>query len=158
MTRNDYLTAPDQVAAHRRYYAQFVYVTLPRLVAARIGEKELLTAKDKKNLNDIPLNRWDALSELLNTPKINSKLKELNDFPVLSVRVCILKEAAKQWLEEEKEESHSILPYGIIESSPGIYEVRCCHCGEWSEIPCDLSEIPQEGYDHYCGRSPSCCP
>lgn len=51
-----------------------------------------------------------------------------------------------------------MLPDGINESGPGEYEAECCCCGEWRPIYCDLSDIPETGYEHYCGGSPRCCP
>ncbi|MCZ0926497.1 hypothetical protein L0636_01160 [Halomonas janggokensis] len=64
--------------------------------------------------------------------------------------------ASMAWLpgDEELEEG---LPEGIVISG-GEYEAECCRCGQWKPIPCDLSEIPHEGYEHYCGGSPMCCP
>lgn len=50
------------------------------------------------------------------------------------------------------------LPEGINEVGPGKYEARCCMCHEWRELYCDLSEVPEVGYEHYCGGSPRCCP
>ncbi len=51
-----------------------------------------------------------------------------------------------------------MLPEGICERGPGEYEAVCCCCGEWRELYCDLSEIPEVGYEHYCGGSQRCCP
>lgn len=59
------------------------------------------------------------------------------------------------WLPEGIEEE---LPEGVIEASDGDYEAECRCCGEWKPIHCDLSDIPREGYEHYCGGSPMCCP
>jgi hypothetical protein len=50
------------------------------------------------------------------------------------------------------------LPEGIVEVQDGKYEAKCCCCEEWREIFCDISEIPDTGYVHYCGGSPWCCP
>lgn len=38
------------------------------------------------------------------------------------------------------------------------YMAICCCCDQVTELPVDLSEIPQTGYQHYCGGSPRCCP
>lgn len=50
------------------------------------------------------------------------------------------------------------IPEGIEKNSNGDYEAECRCCGEWKPIHCDLSDIPREGYEHYCGGSPMCCP
>lgn len=54
--------------------------------------------------------------------------------------------------------AEQLLPDGINEVGDGCYEARCCRCGEWTELFCDLSELPDAGYEHYCGGSPRCCP
>jgi len=50
-----------------------------------------------------------------------------------------------------------VLPEGIEESG-GKFYAYCCCCKNLDEIPCDISEIPEAGYEHYCGRSLHCCP
>lgn len=52
------------------------------------------------------------------------------------------------------------LPEGVEETSaPGTYEAICRGCGEWTEILCDISELPKDVYDeHWCGKDPRCCP
>lgn len=50
------------------------------------------------------------------------------------------------------------LPEGINEKSDGQYEAECCRCERWGPIYCDLKDIPDVGYKHYCGGSPMCCP
>jgi hypothetical protein len=54
-------------------------------------------------------------------------------------------------------ESAKELPEDIWEVD-GKYMAECRRCGNRDEIPVDISEIPMTGYDHYCGRSPQCCP
>ncbi len=49
------------------------------------------------------------------------------------------------------------LPDGIWEKD-GKYMCSCCRCERVEEIPCDISEIPEEEYRHYCGGSQRCCP
>jgi hypothetical protein len=50
------------------------------------------------------------------------------------------------------------LPEGVWELKGGKFGATCVGCGRDDEIPCDISEIPMEGYRHYCGGSPRCCP
>lgn len=50
------------------------------------------------------------------------------------------------------------LPAGVREADGGEYEARCCCCDEWKPLYCGLDEVPWEGYEHYCGGSPPCCP
>lgn len=59
------------------------------------------------------------------------------------------------WLPEEPEEE---LPKGIREAGDGEYEAKCCRCDSWKPLYCGLDEVPWEGYEHYCGGSPMCCP
>lgn len=68
-----------------------------------------------------------------------------------------------QWLIDttarpQTEDGEKLLPEGVVEAGPNRYEAKCCACGEWREIYCDLEEIPEVGYEHYCGGSPHCCP
>lgn len=57
----------------------------------------------------------------------------------------------------EKKEKIVELPEGVWESD-GKYIVRCCRCDQVGEIHCDISEIPQQDYEHYCGGSDRCIP
>lgn len=49
------------------------------------------------------------------------------------------------------------LPEGIMTTADG-YIAQCRGCHEWGALPCDITEIPETGYQHYCGGSPWCCP
>jgi hypothetical protein len=49
------------------------------------------------------------------------------------------------------------LPEGVWDRD-GRYVCECCVCGRICELPVDVSEIGQEGCEHYCGSSPQCCP
>ncbi len=48
----------------------------------------------------ISLYKWDALVYAVN---VRDKMKECNDFPSTAGDVCILKEAARQIIEEQNE-------------------------------------------------------
>lgn len=51
-----------------------------------------------------------------------------------------------------------MLPEYIHEVTDGKYEAKCVCCDRYTELLVGLDEIPQEGYEHYCYGSPSCCP
>jgi hypothetical protein len=104
MNRKEYMTNPNGL--HRAFYGQFVTPFIRRSVADSIGFDKLRASKDG-HFNDIPLSRWDRLSESLqsvlsvpgeieypNRPECAGK-----KFYSLCNGVCILKEAARQLLE-----------------------------------------------------------
>lgn len=88
---------------HRRYYAQ--YAALPgmkNVVFNYIGLPALLASTDKW-LNDIPLRKWDALVPMVGSVfGIKAMLEQNGDYLTLAGGVCILKEAARQIVEEHK--------------------------------------------------------
>lgn len=56
-----------------------------------------------------------------------------------------------------------VLPDGVVETfnyrlDRFEYEAECRGCGEYKPILCDIEEVPLEGYEHWCGGSPRCCP
>lgn len=64
-----------------------------------------------------------------------------------------------EWLETAyTEEPEKELPEGITTNATGRFFAQCCVCEKWTELPCDVSEIPETGYSHYCGGNPWCCP
>ena len=92
-TRKDYL---NNKCTHRQYYAQFVNDNVKLMIKDWIGIKRLLKSKDKY-LNDIPLNTWDKIGLPYG---IKDLLKKAGDFYTLAGQVCILKEAARQMVED----------------------------------------------------------
>lgn len=65
-----------------------------------------------------------------------------------------------KWLNsqgKDTEINEDDLPDGITERD-GKFYADCCRCERETEIYCDISEIPNDGYEHYCGGSPRCCP
>ena len=89
---------------HREFYRQFVTPAIIAGVKWLIGEDRLLDSVDP-HFNDIPLRRWDKLGDVL-----MSTLSPTRDHLLGVARatgenlsratvVCILKEAARQWLE-----------------------------------------------------------
>jgi len=84
--------------SHADYYRQFVTPEIKTMVRDRIGVDRLLRSTDE-HLNDIPLSNWDALAgrhsgyrQTLNAGDDNS----------LATQVCVLKQAARMIIEENK--------------------------------------------------------
>lgn len=86
---------------HRRYYAQFVTPQVKALVLRYIGKERLLKSTDP-HFNDIPLKVWDAM----HTPKwpfpIKAKMDAAGDWITMAGATCILKEAARQIVEDDR--------------------------------------------------------
>ena len=103
MTRQEYMNAPleKKEQAHREYYAQFVTPRIIRAVAAKLGER-ILKSTDP-HLNDIPLIEWDHLALNLNlTIEVGQKMRACNDFYSQAGGVRVLKEAARQIIDNQK--------------------------------------------------------
>jgi len=103
MTRQQYMNAPleKKEQAHREYYAQFVTPRIIRAVAEKLG-KRILKSTDS-HLNDIPLIEWDHLALNLNlTIEVGQKMRACNDFYSQAGGVCVLKEAARQIIDNQK--------------------------------------------------------
>ena len=86
----------DGEFTHREYNAQFVTDGIKSVVKSRFGLKRLKETSDQKNLNSIPLKEWD------DTPifGVSAKLREAGDYLTAAGKVCILKEAARQLIEQ----------------------------------------------------------
>jgi hypothetical protein len=82
----------DHEVTHRQYYAQFVTPEIKTIVLDRFGLQRLLRSHDE-HLNDIPLGEWDSLAGRISA-----------DDNSLCARVCTLKEAARQLIEESRKE------------------------------------------------------
>lgn len=102
-TRAEYLaTAADHGAcasAHRRYYAQFVNAHTIARVVESIGAAALRASTDP-HLNDVPMRRWDAIAYGL---PVACSFESRGDHATLGGMGCVAKEAARQWIEENKE-------------------------------------------------------
>lgn len=81
------------MALHRRYYAQFVNAATRRTVEMFIGRDTILASTDP-HLNDIRLDRWDALRD--NLPRALRAADVGQAGWSLSDTVCVAKEAARQ--------------------------------------------------------------
>ena len=105
--RADYIK--DSSNLHRSYFGQFVNEEVKDAVLQAISKEALMASKDE-HLNDIPIDKWDALSgfrfskttgEMLTRPinidPIDIKLlKETGEGVSCATLVCIYKEAGKQ--------------------------------------------------------------
>ena len=86
---------------HRRYYAQFVTPQVKALVLRCIGKERLLKSTDP-HFNDIPLKVWDALHEPKWPFPIKAKMDAAGDWLTSAGCTSILKEAARQIVEDEQ--------------------------------------------------------
>ncbi len=117
-TRSQYLAAPIDGkigSAHRRYFAQAVTPAVIRYVVDKIGAEEIARSKGG-SLNEIPLARWDALHPTIKR-LCAARVDEMSEGKggyALSDSVCIAKEAARIWLDEQRERLFvGVFPAGI---------------------------------------------
>lgn len=99
ITRQQYL---NKEATHRQFYAQFVNTYIKKSVLQSIGLEKLKAAAYDEHLNSIALSYWDSMAHYARISSVCNKMKECGDFLTLSGCVCILKEAARQVIEENK--------------------------------------------------------
>lgn len=97
----EYVDGATALARHREYYSQFVTPKVKQLVLRHIGLERLLRSKDP-HLNDIRLALWDSLVGHIVGSEVVTLLREAGDSLSLGTGVCILKEAARQIIEEER--------------------------------------------------------
>jgi len=81
---------------HREYYAQFVTENMKHRILINLGSPRLKALKNSSHLNEIPLKTWDTMY----LPPLAVSMKDAGDSLTMSGKVCILKEAAKQVIEE----------------------------------------------------------
>jgi hypothetical protein len=96
ITREQYLKGNGE-QNHRAYYSQFVNPSIKETVKNTVGIDALLKSNDP-HLNDIPLKIWDNMM----TSGVNDKMLKLGDYLTLAGKVCVLKEAARQLIEERR--------------------------------------------------------
>ena len=115
--RSDFL---EEKYTFKEYFSQFVNNEVKNKVLKIIGKEALLKSKDK-HLNDIPVKKWDTMSGFIwstiggsqvaiskpQTPEdvkpIDAQLlKDTGEGVSCAGLVCIYKEAAKQLIEEFK--------------------------------------------------------
>lgn len=93
-------TTDDTFGLHRSYYAQFVTPALQQAVVSRFGLAELdaaLTAD--KHMNSIPLAQWDRMEPIVRS-HCDRAMRAAGDSASLANAVCVLKEAARQAVED----------------------------------------------------------
>lgn len=95
ITREQYLRGEF---SHREYYSQFVTQGVKDKVLYRLPI-ETLKASTDPHFNDIQLSIWDSMMPIWPF-YINSRIKQCGDYLTKAGAVCILKEAAKQIIEE----------------------------------------------------------
>lgn len=95
-TRKQYM---DGLCDHRRYYAQFVNNGIFRMVERRFTAERLVRCSDQANFNTIPLHQWDQLETVVARMVDRQLMKAAGEGWSLGTAVCILKEAARQVVE-----------------------------------------------------------
>ena len=123
ITRKDYMDnldpyVPGEVSkGHRAYYAQFVTASARELVKRTVGMDALLASQDAF-MNDIPLAVWDRMaggsgragqgdSRVYHIPRHvpMGLIREAGEGYSLSTGVCIVKEAARQLVDEARKDA-----------------------------------------------------
>jgi hypothetical protein len=101
-TRQQYMadSYKEGMVAHRRYFGQFVTQRTIHRVVDAIGADRIKASTDE-HMNDIPLYLWDRLVTMLPG---SARFKEAGDYYTLANGVCLAKEAARQWLEQQQGE------------------------------------------------------
>lgn len=102
LTRAEYIKnyhgGPEGTALHRRFYAQFVNDQTINHVLRHISGDKLLASTDE-SFNDIPMREWDNAAI---HPPMAIKFAAVGDFPSAAGLVCVLKEAARQYVESRQ--------------------------------------------------------
>jgi hypothetical protein len=92
-TRKQYMT---KECTHREYHGQFVTPRIKSYVLRKFGIDRLTQSTDP-HLNDIPLREWEMLD-------FRADFKAAGDYHTIAGEVCVLKEAARQLIEESQNE------------------------------------------------------
>lgn len=96
--REDYLNGK---CTHSQYYDQYVTEYIKNIVRIKFTIRKLIEAsQQEKELNSIPLAKWDSLMHY--TKYCKTKLQENGDSYTMATSVCILKAAARQLIKEHK--------------------------------------------------------
>lgn len=93
-TREDYM---DDKCTHRQYWAQFVTAETRARVLAAFGRERLVNTEDQRHFNSIPLKEWDRIGVSM----VRGTMEKHGDYLTQSGEICILKEAAKQIIENK---------------------------------------------------------
>lgn len=100
MTREEYMqqSRDNGQAAHREYYGQFVNENTISQVVRCIGADRIKNSTNP-HFNDIELKKWDDLTRFLIIAK---PFKAVGDIATLTGLVCVAKEAAMQFKEQNQ--------------------------------------------------------
>jgi hypothetical protein len=97
ITRKQYLENSSKL--HNEYYSQFVNSDVLCIIKNAFGVDILRKAyTEDENFNTIPLSRWDALTMCLSS-NTTRMLENCGDYFTLAGGVCILKQAARIWID-----------------------------------------------------------
>lgn len=92
-TRKQYL---NKECTHREYWGQFVNSHTKNLVRTHIGFSKIMQSDDP-HFNDIPLEKWDAITLGHYSRAI---LRKVDGCVSIANQVCTLKESARQIVEQ----------------------------------------------------------
>ena len=92
-TRKQYM---NKECTHRQYYGQFVNAGTKARVLSGIGLDKLQNSTNP-DFNDIPLEYWD---KLVHSCPGSADFSKAGDYYTLAGGICLLKEAARQVLEQ----------------------------------------------------------
>jgi hypothetical protein len=99
-THKEYM---NKACTHREYHGQFVTPRIKSYVLRKFGIDRLTQSTDP-HLNDIPLREWGILNFRADLFK-KADLKAAGEHYSIAFEVCVLKEAARQLIEEAKKET-----------------------------------------------------
>jgi hypothetical protein len=98
-TRKDRL---DNKCSHEEYYHQFVTGEHKQYVRYKFGINKLKIAyEENKSFNTISLSQWDWIS-ISPFMMLKISMKDVGDYLTMSGIVCILKQAAREIVLENK--------------------------------------------------------
>lgn len=105
MTYQEYFDAErptDEIAMsiHREYFGQYVTKNIQNTVVSFIGPEAILKSTDI-HMNDIPLKKWDDVTKIIDSDSLRARVRADGGTLPLAFLVCIAKEAAKQFVENE---------------------------------------------------------
>jgi hypothetical protein len=84
---------------HRRYHGQFVTMPVYLMVKRRFTVEQLVRCPDQRHFNTIPMHEWEMLVPAVKLMVPRQLIKATNEGWSNATSVCILKEAARQIVE-----------------------------------------------------------
>lgn len=95
--RNEYMQG---TASFDQYYGQFITPSIRDLLSRHLGKR----LREILYLNEIELDVWDSIAHIM--PVNRDVFKEVAETDSLATRVCILKTAAKQLINDWNNETY----------------------------------------------------